>query len=109
MPVPDHDRSPEDTGFAMTRVFQEHNAPRATNLGGRLLQMGIYGDVHLLQSGVVANGLLREDLRCADCNIPVGAPPCIGVRRGSTQPCRLWIWRRDATLIPGTDWLDPSY
>ncbi|PYI68209.1 hypothetical protein CVV68_07770 [Arthrobacter livingstonensis] len=45
----------EPAGFAMTLVFRETNAPRATNLGPRLQQLGIHGDTQLLQWGVVAN------------------------------------------------------
>ena len=36
----------EPEGFAMTRVFRDTNAPRATNLGPRLSQLGVYSDAH---------------------------------------------------------------
>lgn len=99
----------EPAGFAMTRLFRETNAPRATSLGARLEQLGIYGDAQLLQAGVVANSSIWEVQRCPDCGVPVGAPDCLGVRKGSTQPCELWIWRRYALLEGHGDWLDRRY
>ncbi len=99
----------ESTGFAMTQVFRDANAPRATGLGARLEQLGIRGDAHLLQWGVVANGMIWMDERCADCGMPTGAPPCFGVRKGSTQPCGLWIWRRQAKQVMVGDWLEPTF
>lgn len=96
----------EPAGFAMTHVFRRANAPRATNLGQRLSLLGIYGDAQLLQAGVVANTTIWEVQRCADCGIPMGAPPCFGVRRGSTQPCDLWIWRKHVVDQRHGDWMD---
>lgn len=84
----------EPVGFAMTRIFRDSNAPRATGLGTRLGQLGIHSDAHLLQWGVVTDEGIWEVPRCPDCGIPEGAPPCRGVRKGSTQPCELWIWRK---------------
>lgn len=99
----------EPAGFAMTRIFRSTNAPRATNLGERLSQLGIYGDAQLLQAGVVANSTIWEVERCADCGIPLGAPDCFGVRKGSTQPCQLWIWRKHVVGQRYGDWLDRRY
>lgn len=99
----------EPEGFAMTRVFRDTNAPRATNLGPRLSQLGVYSDAQLIQAGVVANASIWEVERCPDCGIPVEAPSCFGVRKGSTQPCGLWIWRRYAVPERVADWLDRRY
>lgn len=99
----------EPEGFAMTQVFRENNAARATGLGTRLQQLGIHGDAHLLQWGVVANGGIWMDERCADCGMPSSAPPCFEVRKGSTQPCRLWIWRRHAVKVWGDDGLETTF
>lgn len=93
----------EPAGFAMTHLFRQSNAPRATSLGARLEQLGIHGDAQLLQAGVVANSAYWQVQRCPDCGIPMGAPACLGVRKGSTQPCELWMWRRRG------DWLDRKY
>lgn len=95
----------ETAGFAMTRAFQRSNAPRATNLGQRLSQLGIYGDAQLLQAGVIANTSIWQVNRCPDCGIPLGAPNCFGVRKGSTQPCDLWIWRKHVVDQRYGDWL----
>lgn len=96
----------EPDGFAMTRIFRDSNASRATGLGARLVQLGIHSDTHLLQWGVVANEAIWEVPRCPECGIPEGAPPCCGVRKGSTQPCELWIWRKYASLRGFGDELD---
>ena len=99
----------EPAGFAMTSRFRDTNAPRATSLGARLSQLGIYGDAQLLQAGVVGNLAVWEVERCPDCDIPMEAPHCFGVRRGSTQPCDLWIWRRYAAQGRFEDWPDRRY
>jgi len=99
----------EPTGFAMTQVFRDANAPRATGLDARLERLGVHGDAHLLRWGVVANGMIWMDERCVDCGMPTEAPPCFGVRKGSTQPCGLWIWRRQATQVMAGDWLEPTF
>lgn len=99
----------EPVGFAMTLLFRDSNAPRATGLGPRLLRLGIHGYVNLLRNGTVANGFIWVDERCADCNMPLGAPPCMEVRRGSTQPCNLWLWRRHAVLVGGLDSPGPRH
>lgn len=99
----------EPDGLAMTRRFRDTNAPRATNLGGRLMQMGIFGDALLLQCGVIANSSIWQVVRCPDCGIPEGAPPCCGVRKGSTQPCQLWFWRKNPRPERFSGWADRYY
>lgn len=96
----------EPAGFAMTATYQRHNAPRATNLGTRLVRMGIYGDCQLLQDGVMVNDALWDAECCPDCGIPYGVPDCLEVRRGSTQPCKLWRWRQDVAREMFDAWLD---
>ncbi len=85
----------DPSGSAMTAVYQKFNAPRAVNLFARLFRMGVYCDGLLLQRGVVANDALWNADCCPDCGIPFVAPDCLEVRLGSTQPCKLWRWRRD--------------
>ncbi|WP_146233403.1 hypothetical protein [Arthrobacter psychrolactophilus] len=85
----------EPQGFAMTARFRQFNAPRASNLGGRLAQKGIFSDGQLIQAGVLVNETIWTAERCPDCGIPYTSPDCLEVRRGSTQPCKLWRWRRD--------------
>lgn len=99
----------EPLGFAMSLRFRDNNAPRATRLGDRLRQLGISGDAQVLQYGVVANTSIWEVERCPDCGLPDGAPDCFGVRKGSTQPCYLWNWRRYALAQRPSDWLDRRY
>ncbi|MHA7305581.1 hypothetical protein ACX80E_10095 [Arthrobacter sp. TMN-49] len=97
------------TGFAMTAAFQRHNAPRATHLVKRLMRMDVYSDCQLLQSGVVVNQAIWAAVCCPDCGIPYAAPDCLEVRRGSTQPCKLWRWRADVVREDFQAWLDPRY
>ncbi|MFQ4148740.1 hypothetical protein AAGW05_08600 [Arthrobacter sp. LAPM80] len=99
----------ETSGFAMTAAYRKFNAPRATNLGRRLSEMGIFGDCQLLQRGVVVNDAIWEADRCPDCGIPVEVPDCLEVRLGSTQPCKLWRWRRDVEREQFDAWLAPNY
>ena len=99
----------EPSGFAMTRRYRDSNAPRAIKLGDRLEQLGISGDFQLLQAGVVCNSNIWEVERCPDCGVPADAPYCFGVRKGSTQPCELWTWRRNALAERLEDWLDRPY
>ncbi|ALV46854.1 hypothetical protein MB46_16535 [Arthrobacter alpinus] len=97
------------SGFALTAIYRNHNAPRATNLGGRLARLGVYGDCQLIQSGVVMNLAIWDADRCPDCGIPEVVPDCLEVRRGSTQPCKLWRWRRDVAIEMFQEWQDRVY
>jgi len=85
----------KQSGFEMTAIYQKFNAPRATQLHRRLLGMGVYGDCHLLQRGVTFNAAVWGPDCCPDCGLPYAVPDCLEVRHGSTQPCKLWRWRRD--------------
>jgi hypothetical protein len=58
------------------------------NLEDRHLEEGDLGDGHL-ENGHLEDGLATR----------AGEPSCLGVRRGSSQPCALWVrrpqpWRR---------------
>lgn len=96
----------EPAGFAMTDTYRKFNAPRATKLGARLVRMGVYGDCQLLQAGVMVNDALWDAECCPDCGIPYAVPDCLEVRRGSTQPCKLWRWRQDVAREMFDAWLD---
>lgn len=92
-------------GFAMTTAYQRHSAPRATPLIGRLLRLNIFNDRQLLQTGVVINEAIWNTELCPDCGIPYSVPDCLEVRRGSTQPCKLWRWRKDIETERFDAWL----
>lgn len=81
--------------------YRDLRAPRATGLRRRLGQAGGYCDCEIFLNGYD----LRPDLQVPggddsdddwdepDLTWPDPLPDCLGVRRGSTQPCGLW-WRR---------------
>ncbi len=70
-----------DGAHRFSQWYQERTAPRATALLERLDRLGAYCDCEIFLNAYDACGGEPETL-----------PPCLGVRRGSTQPCRLW-WR----------------
>lgn len=74
-----------DGTHRFSQRYQERVAPRATALLRRLGRRGAYCDCEIFLNAFDACGGEPETL-----------PPCAGVRRGSTQPCRLWWRRRDA-------------
>ncbi|WP_449374306.1 hypothetical protein [Arthrobacter psychrolactophilus] len=97
----------EPTGFAMTAIYRERNAPRASNLGGRLARLGIHGDYQLIHDGVLVNLAVWDVERCPECGVPETLPDCLQVRRGSTQPCELWRWRREVERAQFDAWPHP--
>jgi Protein of unknown function (DUF2695) len=84
--------------------WRDRCAPRATALERRLRAKGGYCDCEMLTNVYARSEWLREqwewagedDGESAD-GASVGAeaesapPPCLGVRRGSTQPCPHWV------------------
>ncbi|WP_206445933.1 DUF2695 domain-containing protein [Agrococcus sp. KRD186] len=79
--------------------FRDLTAPRATALERRLSDSGGCCDCEVLTNAmqpawhlwrprhwVLVDGLKSQ----VDAEPPKEMPPCTGVRRGSTQPCRNW-------------------
>src|ERR1700712_395116 len=60
--------------------YRDIAAPRATGLAKSLGRMGGYCDCELLMNGYK----LRDEDEGAASEV---LPPCLGVRRGSVQPC----------------------
>lgn len=81
--------------FAMVARFRDCNAPRATNTESRLMNLGAFDDRTVLQRAVMVNADMWAPHCCSRCGLPYSVPSCLGVRRGSTQPCRLWRWQAD--------------
>lgn len=72
-----------DGTHRFSKWYQERQAPRATALLERLGRMGAYCDFEIFLNAVDAGE-----------GEPQVLPACLGVRRGSTQPCRLWWTER---------------
>lgn len=81
--------------FPLARRYASRNAPRATGLVRRLMTHGAHSDGEVIQRAVVANPQVWQAECCSDCGVPLRVPACLQVRLGSTQPCRLWRWRRE--------------
>jgi hypothetical protein len=80
--------------------YRDIMAPRATGLAQRLRNMGACCcDCEMFLNAFVPNtramhaALERAYTRPRSTTTPVILPPCLGVRRGSTQPCRNWLPR----------------
>ena len=89
------------------RRWRDMRAPRATALEGRLARGGGFCDCEIFLNGWILAGRVSEDepehLEDGHAEFGLaataGEPPCVGVRRGSSQPCELWVrrpqpWRR---------------
>lgn len=92
-----------DDTLRFARAYRDAVAPRATRLEWRLGSSGGYCDCEIFLNGwEVASRFWtpeREVERdgCAevwDAEPPAVVPACLGVRRGSTQPCPVWDRRR---------------
>ena len=82
-------------------LWRDRAAPRATALERRLGAKGGYCDCEILMNAFVRRVDLEREIWHADeCDEQDPAedpelppPPCLGVRRGSTQPCAHWAAR----------------
>ena len=71
------------------RRWRDLRAPRATNLEQRLGARGGFCDCEIFLNGWQPRDLVLDEN--GDDAYPAVMPPCPGVRRGSTQPCSLWV------------------
>jgi hypothetical protein len=83
-----------DTTLRFARNYRDRVARRATGLERRLGNMGGFCDCEIFLNGIQLAPQLRT--YDADGEEVVGEhrPACVGVRRGSTQPCDLWVRQR---------------
>ena len=71
------------------RRWRDLRAPRATGLEKRLGARGGFCDCEIFLNGWQPRDLVLDEN--GDEAYPSLMPSCRGVRRGSTQPCSLWV------------------
>ncbi len=85
--------------LALAEHYRDVAAPRATALVERLESMGGFCDCEVLCNALQPAWHLWSTSReieidgreiVLEAEPPPSMPPCTGVRRGSTQPCRNW-------------------
>lgn len=91
-----------DTTLRFAKRFRDACAPRATGLGDRLGRMGGFCDCEIFLNGYDLHDKYWIPERISsegevtvvrESHWPEPIPLCTGVRRGSTQPCELWVRR----------------
>lgn len=84
-----------DTTLRWARRYRDLVAPRATALEGRLASAGGFCDCEVFLNGwQLAREHCVRDVHTDELSAPDRLPGCEGARRGSTQPCRLWVRQR---------------
>lgn len=79
-------------GLRWATRFRDVRAPRATALAGRLASMGGFCDCEIFFNAYEPHpDLLGYDAYGEVNTQPIPMPACQRVRRGSTQPCSLWV------------------
>lgn len=88
-------------GFRWAAYYRDLQAPRAIGLQRRLGAMGGYCDCEIFMNAYEPIPAVCVPAATADDADPWGPPEwppqlpaCGGVRRGSTQPCALWLRSR---------------
>lgn len=88
-----------DGDLRFAERYRDLVAPRATALLARLASAGGYCDCEVLVNAMQPAWHLWSTSReievdgrsiVLEAEPPESMPPCLGVRRGSTQPCRNW-------------------
>lgn len=90
------------TGFRWAGRYRDVRAPRATGLERRLGTMGGYCDCEIFMNAyepipavcLPVTPVDGDPDERAEPEWPEHMPPCRGARRGSTQPCSLWVRSR---------------
>lgn len=83
------------TGLRWALHYRDACAPRATALPSRLMSRGAGCDCEIFLNGYQPRDQYKIiDEVTGDWDFPPAMPPCTGVRKGSTQPCRLWSIKR---------------
>lgn len=100
------ERSSCDGDLRFAELYRDLAAPRATALLPRLRAAGGHCDCEVLSNAMQPAWHLWSTSRELDLDgrsivleaePPEAMPPCTGVRRGSTQPCRNWHRMRRPT------------
>lgn len=83
------------TGLRWATRYRDLRAPRATALEQRLGRKGGYCDCEVFLNGYELRAAHWVTGKDGEPTYPDPMPRCHGVRRGSTQPCGLWVaqWR----------------
>ncbi len=85
------------TGLRWATHYRDLKAPRATALAGNLMSLGAGCDCEIFYNAYSYRpAYLVADPDTGDPDFPQDPPPCLNVRRGSVQPCALWVRRRGA-------------
>ena len=85
-----------DCSLRFATRYRDLRAPRATSLERRLGQVGGFCDCEIFLNGYGMlprywlPGAVANNGDATDASSPDPLPQCLGVRRGSTQPCGLW-------------------
>lgn len=83
------------TGLRWATRYRDLQAPRATALERNLMSKGAGCDCEIFYNAYSYRpAYLVVDPETGDRDFPQDPPDCLGVGRGSTQPCDLWIRRR---------------
>ena len=81
------------SGLHWATYYRDRTAPAATALEPRLAERGAFCDCEIFLNGYRC--VLDVDDEADETSAPPDPfPPCVHVRRGSTQPCELWTPRR---------------
>ncbi len=83
-----------DTTLRFARNYRDQMARRATSLERRLGNMGGFCDCEIFLNGIQLAPRLRTYNADGEEVVGEHRPACVEVRRGSTQPCDLWVRRR---------------
>lgn len=75
------------------QLWRDRAAPRATALERRLGAKGGYCDCEVLLNAYVRRTDYARELADTDDCHDAEVPPCLGVTRGSSQPCAHWMAR----------------
>lgn len=82
-------------GLRWAARYRDLRAPRATALERNLMSKGAGCDCEIFYNAYTyREAHLVEDPETGDRDFPTEPPECLGVGRGSTQPCGLWTRRR---------------
>lgn len=89
-----------DGSLRFAQHFRDTIVPRATALEKRLTDRGGFCDCEIFMNAYWPNAVLRKQdywrtrgdgfQEYGEAEPPATMPQCLGVRRGSTQPCGLW-------------------
>lgn len=91
-----------NTRLRFATHFRDLTAPAALALPRRLGRVGAFCDCEIFLNGwwldrafwLTGTEPAAQSREAGATSAPAPLPPCTGVRRGSTQPCDIWVRRR---------------